>query len=79
MHVLLTQLAKRSEFRIVAEAKKLNLRVVNFKEVKEPAKEEVAEEAKTTKAKAPAKKTEAKKKPKPKKAEKKPKKGAKKQ
>jgi large subunit ribosomal protein L32e len=70
---------KKKRLEIVAEAKKLNLRVVNFKEAKEPAKEEVAEETKTTKAKALAKKTEAKKKPKPKKAEKKPKKGAKKQ
>ncbi len=70
---------KRKRLVIVAEAKKLSLRVVNFKEVKEPAKEEAAvEETKETKKKAPAKKIE-KKKSKPKKAEKKAKKGAKKQ
>jgi large subunit ribosomal protein L32e len=71
---------KRKRLELVAEAKKLCLRVVNFKEAKEPAKEEaVAEDAKETTKKAPAKKTEAKKKPKPKKAQKKAKKGAKKQ
>jgi large subunit ribosomal protein L32e len=68
---------KRKRLELVAEAKKLSLKVVNFKEAKEPAKKE-GEETKTD-AKTPAKKTPEKKKSKPKKAEKKPKKGAKKQ
>jgi large subunit ribosomal protein L32e len=67
---------KKKRVQIIAEARKLSLKIVNVKEVKEPAKEEAtAEEAKEKKA--PAKKE--KKEQKPKKTEKKPKKGAKKQ
>ncbi len=75
---------KKKRLQIVAEAKKINLRIVNVKEVKEIAKEEAAaEETEETKGKsarkqAPAK-AEKKKTPKPKKTEKKTKKGAKKQ
>ena len=72
---------KKKRVQIIAEARKLNLKIVNVKEVKEPAKEEAAaEEAKEKPAekKAPVKK-EKKKEQKPKKPEKKTKKGAKKQ
>jgi len=76
---------KKKRVQIIAEARKLNFKIVNVKEVKEPAKEEAAaEEVKATKEKpaekkkAPAKK-EKKKAKKTKKPEKKTKKGAKKQ
>ena len=79
---------KRKRVQIIAEAKKLSLVILNFKEVKEPVKEEEAkEEAKPEKAEEkPAEKKAAEKgkekaeKPKPKKAakEEKPKKTAKK-
>jgi large subunit ribosomal protein L32e len=76
---------KKKRVQIIAEARKLDLRIVNAKEVKKPAEEEAAaaEEEKAVKEKsaekkAPAKK-EKKKAQKPKKPEKKTKKGAKKQ
>jgi len=76
---------KKKRVQIIAEARKLDLRIVNVKEVKEPAKEEAeGEELKETKEKpavkkkAPAKK-EKKKEKKPKKPEKKTKKEVKKQ
>lgn len=76
---------KKKRVQIIAEARKLDLRIVNAKEVKKPAEEEVAaaedEKAvkdKSVEKKAPAKK-EKKKAQKPKKLEKKTKKGAKKQ
>ena len=72
---------KKKRVQIIAEARKLNLKIVNVKAVKEPAKEEATpEEAKEKSAekKAPVKK-EKKKAQKPKKPEKKAKKGAKKQ
>jgi ribosomal 50S subunit-recycling heat shock protein len=72
---------KKKRVQIIAEARKLDLRIVNVKEVKAPAKEEATpEEAKGKSAtkKAPVKK-EKKKAQKPKKPEKKAKKGAKKQ
>ncbi len=73
---------KKKRVQIIAEAKKLNLVILNFKEVKEPVKEEEAkEEAVPGKVKEkPAEKKEKVKKPKPKKAakEEKPKKAAKK-
>ena len=67
---------KKKRVQIIAEARKLNLKIVNVKEVKEPAKEEATEEEAEEK-KTPAKKER--KEQKPKKTEKKPKKGAKKQ
>jgi large subunit ribosomal protein L32e len=72
---------KKKRVEIIAEARKLNLRIVNVKEVKEPAKEEATPEdakEKSAEKKAPVKK-EKKKEPKPKKPVKKAKKGAKKQ
>ncbi len=68
----------KKRMQIIAEAKKLNLVILNFKEAKVPAKEEAEEEAKPAEAKEKApKKKEEKKKEKPKKKEqKKPKKGA---
>jgi large subunit ribosomal protein L32e len=78
---------KKKRMQIIAEAKKLNLVILNFKEIKALAKEEEAkEEAKPTEAKekaaekqkAPEKK-KAKKEEKPKKAQKKTKQGAEKQ
>jgi large subunit ribosomal protein L32e len=76
---------KKKRVQIIAEARKLDLRIVNAKEVKKPTEEEaaVADEEKAVKdksveKKAPAKK-EKKKVQKPKKLEKKTKMGAKKQ
>ena len=72
---------KKKRVEIIAEARKLDLRIVNVREVKDPAKEEATpEEAKGKSAtkKAPVKK-EKKKAQKTKKPEKKAKKGAKKQ
>jgi large subunit ribosomal protein L32e len=69
---------QKKRMQIIAEAKKLNLFILNFKEAKVPAKEEAEEETKAAEAKkkAPEKK-KAKKIEKPKKKEqKKPKKGA---
>jgi len=72
---------KKKRAQIIAEARKMNLFILNVKEVKEPAKEEAAlekpKEAKAEKQKAPEKK--AKKKEKPKKTAKKTKEGTKKQ
>ncbi len=70
---------KKKRVQIIAEARKLSLKIVNVKEVKESAKEEATaeEEKETPEKKAPAKKE--KKEQKSKKPEKKAKKGAKKQ
>jgi large subunit ribosomal protein L32e len=77
---------KKKRVQIIAEARKLNLTIVNVKEVKEPAKEEAKPEEAETKAKAKAAekkkehaKKEKKKKEEKKKAEKKAKKEAEKQ
>jgi len=74
---------KKKRMQIVAEAKKISLRIVNVKEVKEIAKEVATEETKEAKEiptkKQVPKKAEKKKTPKSKKPEKKTKKGAKKQ
>jgi large subunit ribosomal protein L32e len=78
---------KKKRVDIISEAKKLNLKIVNVKEIKEPSKEEVAvaEEAEAKAAKAAEKekakkaKEKKKEKKKAKKSEKKDQKGAKKQ
>ena len=75
---------KKKRVQIIAEARKLDLKIVNAKEAKKPAEEEAAaEEEKETKEKATEKKTPAKKEKKkaqkPKKPEKKTKKEVKKQ
>jgi large subunit ribosomal protein L32e len=67
---------KRKRAQIAAEAKRLNLKIVNIKEVKEPAKEEEEEKVPTEKAPENKEKTKEKK---PAKPVKKAKKGAKKQ
>ncbi len=51
---------KKKRVEIIAEARKLNLKIVNVKEVKEIPKEEAKEEAKSTEAQAKAKPEEAK-------------------
>jgi large subunit ribosomal protein L32e len=66
---------KKKRVQIIAEAKKLNLVILNFKEAKVAAKEEAEEEAKPAEAEEKADK-KAKKEEKPKKEQKKTKKGA---
>ncbi|MFB3889291.1 MAG: 50S ribosomal protein L32e [Candidatus Bathyarchaeia archaeon] len=69
---------KRKRSQIVAEAKKLNLTLLNFKEIEEPAKEEEEAEGAEEKAETSGKKQEKETKEKPKEEEK-PKKAAKKE
>jgi hypothetical protein len=66
---------KKKRVQIIAEAKKLNIAILNFKEAKVAAKEEAEEEAKPAEAGEKADK-KAKKEEKPKKEQKKTKKGA---
>jgi len=70
---------KKKRAQMIAEAKTMNLRIVNVKEAKEEVKEEGAEEEKKTEKKAEKKAPEKKEKKKEQKPKKKAKKGAKKQ